>query len=184
MSSLPIDHEAMMKRAIAWSAKAVDEPRRYCPFGAVIVDNKTGEIVAEGVNDTQEKMDPTAHGEIVAIRKACAKLNSQTLENCTLYTSFEPCGMCSAVIWVVRLPRVFYGAEGHSTADIDDKAHQFAELSKPISQREYVSKKASPELERESERIVRAWAAAAPDNMILQRYDSNGKALPVLKIDD
>ena len=63
------------------------------PVGAVIV--KDGKIIARGHNLRESKNDPTAHAEIVAIRKACKKLKSWRLEGCTIYVTIEPCSMCA-----------------------------------------------------------------------------------------
>lgn len=68
------------------------------PFGAVIVDNKTGEIVAEGVNTSS--VNPIFHGEIVAINACAKKYHKVDWTNLTLYTTAEPCSMCqSAIVW-------------------------------------------------------------------------------------
>ncbi len=68
------------------------------PFGAVIVDNQTGEIVAEGVNAS--KINPTFHGEMVAINDCVKKHPHMDWSNLTLYTTAEPCSMCqSAIVW-------------------------------------------------------------------------------------
>ena len=63
------------------------------PFGCVIVKN--GEVIGQGCNEVLAKVDPTAHAEIVAIRNACTNLNNFQLEECDVYTSCEPCPMCS-----------------------------------------------------------------------------------------
>lgn len=67
------------------------------PFGAVIVKN--GKIIAEGFNMVTSKNDPMGHAEVVAIRKACKKLNNFDLSGCKLYTSCEPCPMCLGAIY-------------------------------------------------------------------------------------
>ena len=78
------------------------------PVGAVIV--KDGKIIARGHNLREKKNDPTAHAEIVAIRKACKKLKSWRLEGCTIYVTIEPCSMCAGTILWTRMQRVVYGA--------------------------------------------------------------------------
>src|SRR5687768_15983837 len=70
------------------------------PFGAVVVLD--GEIIGEGNNRVTSSADPTAHAEIVAIREACASLSSFQLDNCTIYTSCEPCPMCLGAIYWAR----------------------------------------------------------------------------------
>ena len=78
------------------------------PFGCVIVDSKTNEILASGNNIVTKSFDPTAHAEIVAIRNTCQKLKTHDLANCTLYTSCEPCSMCLSAIYWSRIKKVYY----------------------------------------------------------------------------
>ena len=87
------------------------------PFGAVITD-KEGNIVATGSNHVIKNNDPTAHGEIVCIRNACAKLGTYDLSNYILYTTAYPCPMClSAIIWA-NIKTVYYGCSATDTSDI------------------------------------------------------------------
>lgn len=77
------------------------------PFGAVIVspDNK---VISTGSNLVINKNDPTAHAEVVAIRNACKKLKTPFLDNCTIYTSCEPCPMCYGAIKWAKIQNIFY----------------------------------------------------------------------------
>lgn len=96
-----------MKRAKENAEKGI-EKQEGGPFGVVIVD-KSGNIIADGNNKVLKNNDPTAHAEIVAIRKACKKLDTYDLSNYILYTSCEPCPMClSAIIWA-NIKQVYYG---------------------------------------------------------------------------
>lgn len=95
-----------MARAIALSQQGMRYDKGG-PFGAVIVKN--GEIIGEGHNEVTSSHDPTAHAEVVAIRRACANLNSFQLDGCELYTSCEPCPMCLGAIYWARIERMFYG---------------------------------------------------------------------------
>ena len=79
------------------------------PVGAVVV--KDGKIIARGHNLREKSKDPTAHAEIVAIRKACKKLNSWRLEGCTIYVTIEPCSMCAGTLLWTRIQRIVYGAK-------------------------------------------------------------------------
>ena len=79
------------------------------PVGAVIV--KDGKIIARGHNLREKTKDPTSHAEIVTIRKACKKLNSWRLENCTIYVTIEPCSMCAGTLLWTRIGRIVYGAK-------------------------------------------------------------------------
>lgn len=97
------------------------------PFGAVIVD-KEGNIIANGNNKVLKTNDPTAHAEIVAIRKASAKLQTYDLSEYILYTSCEPCPMClSAIIWA-NIKKVYYGCTKKDAGDIgfrDDMMYDY-----------------------------------------------------------
>ena len=85
-----------MKRAIELSKESINSGGG--PFGSVIVRND--KIISEGINRVTVNNDPTAHGEIVAIRNACKELNTFNLSNCSLYSNCEPCPMCmSAIYW-------------------------------------------------------------------------------------
>src|SRR3979490_165617 len=77
------------------------------PFGCIIV--KEGQVVGKGCNRVTSTNDPTAHAEVVAIRDACANLETFQLDDCELYTSCEPCPMCLSAIYWARIPTVFYG---------------------------------------------------------------------------
>lgn len=86
------------------------------PFGAVIVkDNK---IIARGHNMVLKTKDPTAHAEIVTIRKACKKLKSFHISDCILYTSCEPCPMCLAAIYWANIKKVYFGCNRQDAEDI------------------------------------------------------------------
>lgn len=86
------------------------------PFGSVIV--KDGKIVGYGHNTVIQDNDPTAHGEINAIRDACKNLGTFDLTGCELYTSSEPCSMClSAIIWA-NIKKVYYGCTVKDAEDI------------------------------------------------------------------
>ena len=91
------------------------------PFGAVIVKN--GQIIATGHNEVLKTNDPTAHAEIVAIRKATAKLGRFDLSDCEIYSSCEPCPMCFAAIHWAKIKKLYYGCTRFDAAGIgfDDK---------------------------------------------------------------
>ena len=117
-----------MRRAIELAEEGMDS-NSGGPFGAVIVkDNK---IIAEGFNSVTSLKDPTAHAEIMAIRKACQKLNSFQLEDCTIYTSCEPCPMCLGAIYWARPKMVYYGCDRKDASEIGfDDQFIYDELTK------------------------------------------------------
>jgi guanine deaminase len=104
------------------------------PFGAVVV--KDGHIIAEGVNSVTATNDPTAHAEVVAIRKACAALGAFELDGCEIYTSCEPCPMCLGAIYWARPARVYFGstAADASKAGFDDSLI-YCEIPRPYAER-------------------------------------------------
>lgn len=122
-----------LERAIELAVQNIKE-RRGGPFGAVIV--RDGAIIAEGMNLVTSSLDPTAHAEVVAIRKACAVLQSFELKGCVVYTSCEPCPMCLAAIYWSRAARVCFAAsrEDAAAAGFDDE-FLYRELSLPVERR-------------------------------------------------
>jgi guanine deaminase len=99
--------EKFMRRAIALSARALDEPGAR-PYGAVVV--KDGKIVGEGLNQSAKNFDPTSHGEVEAIRDACRNLKTTDLSGADLYTSCEPCSVCVATMLMAGIASMYYGA--------------------------------------------------------------------------
>ena len=96
--------------------QALDQARQAAgrgevPVGAVIVEGTSGRVLAMAGNETRALNDPTAHAEVLAIRRACAALQSERLEGCDLYVTLEPCPMCAGAISFARLRRVYFGAE-------------------------------------------------------------------------
>jgi tRNA(Arg) A34 adenosine deaminase TadA len=99
-----------MALAIAQAELAIT--RQQTPFGAVVVDGD-GRVICEGHNTVRADLDPSAHGEVVAIRDAWRKLGRrQMMTGCTLYTSCEPCLLCSSVIAQLGFSRVVFAARG------------------------------------------------------------------------
>ena len=99
------------------------------PFGSVIVKNN--KIISEGSNKVTSSNDPTAHGEIVAIREACKKLNTFELSGCEIYTSCEPCPMCLSAIYWSRLDKIFYANTREDAKNIDfDDSFIYLEIPK------------------------------------------------------
>jgi len=104
------------------------------PFGCVIVRN--GEVVGRGWNRVTSSNDPTAHAEVVAIRDACATMNTFQLAGCDLYTSCEPCPMCMGAIYWARPDRVFFASTRHDAAQIGfDDSMIYEELALDLDKR-------------------------------------------------
>ena len=121
-----------MNRAIKLSIESVNS--KGGPFGCVIVkDNK---IIAEGSNRVTSTNDPTAHGEIVAIRAACIKLNNFSLKGCELYSNCEPCPMCLSAIYWARIDKIYYANTREDAQKIDfDDSFIYSEFQKNINER-------------------------------------------------
>lgn len=103
-----MNHEKYMAIALKEAQKAILKDE--VPIGAVIVDNKTQKIIAKAHNQTEHSLDPTAHAEILAIRKACKKQNTKRLWGCSLYVTLEPCTMCASAISHARIENLIIGA--------------------------------------------------------------------------
>jgi tRNA(Arg) A34 adenosine deaminase TadA len=104
------------------------------PFAAVVV--RDGRIVGEGANTVTSSHDPTAHGEVNAIRAACKALGTFTLSDCELYTSCEPCPMCLAACYWARLDAIYYGSSAADAAKAGfDDAFLYEEFRKESSAR-------------------------------------------------
>src|SRR3984957_5155271 len=126
-----------LRRAIALARENVAAGKGG-PFGAVIV--RQGKIVGEGTNSVTTANDPTAHGEVNAIRAACAALGTFTLAGCELYTSCEPCPMCLAAAYWARIDAIYFGcaAADAARAGFDD-AFLYAEFRKNTAERKLPS---------------------------------------------
>ncbi len=122
-----------MNRAIQLSEQGMKN-NKGGPFGCVIV--KDGAIIAEGNNSVTSQNDPTAHAEVVAIRRACEALGDFQLTGCELYTSCEPCPMCLGAIYWARPDRVYYAAKREDAADAGfDDEFIYKELNIPPMKR-------------------------------------------------
>jgi tRNA(adenine34) deaminase len=108
---------------------ALDEARAAVaagevPVGCVIV--RDGEVIAQAYNRTLADRDPTAHCEILAIRRAADVLASERLTDCDLYVTLEPCAMCAGAISFARIRRVYYGAADPKGGAVDNGVRYFA----------------------------------------------------------
>jgi tRNA(Arg) A34 adenosine deaminase TadA len=101
--------------------------REEVPVGAVIVVG--GQIIARAGNRTRELHDPTAHAEMVAIRAACAVVQSERLVGADLYVTLEPCPMCAQAISFARIRRLYYGALDPKGGGVEHGARIFSQSS-------------------------------------------------------
>ena len=121
-----------MLRAIALSIESVKTGGG--PFGSIIV--KDDKIISEGFNKVTSTNDPTAHGEIVAIRDACKKLNNFNLKGSELYSTCEPCPMCLSAIYWARIDKISYANTREDARKIDfDDSLIYSEFKKNINER-------------------------------------------------
>lgn len=105
---VPRGDQYWMQRALMLAGKARDEDDEI-PVAALIV-GATGELLASGSNRCIAEHDPTAHAEIVALRKAGRALGNYRLERCIMYVTLEPCAMCAMALVHARVARLVYGA--------------------------------------------------------------------------
>ena len=121
-----------MERAIELSIQSVNNGGG--PFSSIIVRGEKN--IAEGSNKVTLSNDPTAHGEIVAIREACKKLNNFNLSGCELYSTCEPCPMCLSAIYWARLDKIYYANTRNDAQRIDfDDSFIYSEFQKNINKR-------------------------------------------------
>ena len=148
-----IDDETFMRHAAELSRTTM-EGGRGGPFGAVIV--RDGKVIAEGANEVTSSNDPTAHAEVVAIRRACAAVEDFSLAGATIYSSCEPCPMCLSAIYWARLDRLVYANTRDQAAAIGfDDAFLYDEVPKAPLERQMPTRHLpSPE----AEATFQAWA--------------------------
>jgi guanine deaminase len=145
--------EDLMRRAIALSMEKM-QAGSGGPFGAVIA--RDGDIIAEGWNQVTSSADPTAHAEVVAIRRACQALGRFDLRTCEIYTSCEPCPMCLGAIYWARLDRIWFANDRADAAAIGfDDDFLYREIARPLNER---SVPTQPLLRAEAQAAFAAWA--------------------------
>jgi tRNA(adenine34) deaminase len=125
-------HEDIMKLALEEAELAVREGN--APFACIVL-NKDGNIAAKDHDRVKEFMDPTAHGEVNAIRSLCKQLASLSLKGYTFYTTSEPCPTCMTAMIKAKVSTVYYGAKTEETASLPIAAEFIASksLKSPIS---------------------------------------------------
>ncbi|XP_013384426.1 uncharacterized protein LOC106154581 [Lingula anatina] len=142
-----------MKRAIELSRHAV-KVGDGAPFGCVIV--KDNQIIGEGWNHTKSQYDPTAHGEIDAIRNACRAMKTLSLEGTEIYCSCEPCLMCAAAIHIIGASKVYYAVSKSVVYSILGQPLKTIEedLKNPTDQRKIPAQSL---LSGEAQKVVEEW---------------------------
>ena len=93
------------------------------PIGAVIV--RDSKIIARGENRVQKSANPTMHAEIVAINRACKKLNAKFLDDCDIYVTLEPCAMCATAISFARIQNIYFAATDEKGGGITSNTKVF-----------------------------------------------------------
>ncbi|MZR23515.1 nucleoside deaminase [Sneathiella chungangensis] len=114
---------------MALGAAEIAARRGEVPVGAIIVDTKSGRIVANCGNQMVGRNDPTAHAEMLALRAAGNMLGSQRLVDCDLYVTLEPCPMCAAAISLARIRRLYFGAYDSKGGGVEHGARIFEQAS-------------------------------------------------------
>lgn len=119
MSAWPVPDP--MQRALELARMAAEAGE--VPIGAVVV--KDGKIVGEGHNAPRTAHDPTAHAEVLAIRRAAEALGNERLTGCDLYVTLEPCAMCAGAISHARITRLYYAAPDPKGGAVEHGARLF-----------------------------------------------------------
>jgi guanine deaminase len=144
--------EKFMRRAIELSRQHM-QAGHGGPFGAVVV--RDGKIIGEGWNSVTSSYDPTAHAEVMAIRRACEAMQNFDLSDCEIYTSCEPCPMCLAAIYWARIGAIYQANTRDDAAAIEfDDAYLYRELLKPLDQRDVPVRQL---LRDEAQVVFREW---------------------------
>lgn len=102
-----VANNRLMELALAEAKEAA--LREEVPVGAVVFDAANGQILASDGNRTEELGDPTAHAEMLVLRKVASQYGGRRLVNCDLYVTLEPCPMCAAAISLARIRRLYFG---------------------------------------------------------------------------
>lgn len=153
MSIIKNEDQRYLSRAIALSREHMHNGAGG-PFGAVVV--RDGCVLGEGWNQVTSTNDPTAHAEVVAIRRACEAVSDFALQGAVLYTSCEPCPMCLASAYWARVSRIVYANTRDEAAEIGfDDSLIYEEIPKPVSER-IIPMDHVPSLEAKA--VFDAWA--------------------------
>jgi guanine deaminase len=145
--------EQIMARAIEMGRHGLHE-KGARPFAALIV--KRGEIIGEGRSQQTALSDPTAHGEIVAIRDACKRLGTIDLSGCEIYTTCEPCLLCVSAIWWAKISRMYYAYTQQDCERVGFSTKELVEeVNRPLHLRKLPAKQI---LADEAKILFQEWA--------------------------
>lgn len=127
-------HDEYMQHACDLSELSIR--RGGGPFGAIIINKSTGEIIGKGHNMVTINRNPTLHAEMVAISDACNTLDTHDLSGCALYTSCEPCPMCLSASYWAHIDTIYFGntKEGAARIGFDD-SFIYDEIGKTMEER-------------------------------------------------
>lgn len=117
--------EAML---LAFNEAEAAAARGEVPVGAAIAD-RDGTVLATAGNRTLELKDPTAHAEILVIRAAAERVDSERLNNCDLYVTLEPCAMCAGAISLARIRRLYFAAADEKMGAVEHGARFFSQAT-------------------------------------------------------
>lgn len=133
-NEMPCD-TAYLKQALSLAYKNVEHGGR--PFAAVVVQNN--EVIASAVNEMHLSLDPTAHAELLAIRRASQILNTTDLKDCSIYASGQPCPMCLSLIFMTGIHRVVYAYSNEEATDFGlSTTHIYQKMRQPVSTQDTV----------------------------------------------
>jgi tRNA(adenine34) deaminase len=121
----PLDPGSPDPMSVAFDEARAAAARGEVPVGAAIV--KDGRVVASAGNCPRELRDPSAHAEMLAIRRACEALDDERLSGCDLYVTLEPCTMCATAISFARIRRVYYAAYDPKGGAVDNGVRFFVQ---------------------------------------------------------
>jgi tRNA(Arg) A34 adenosine deaminase TadA len=122
---------AILADLVRFTARSFSTPMPV-PFGAALVDTRTGELLFRGRNAVMQENDPSAHAEARAVRRACKKLGKPSLAGYTLYSTCEPCPMCMANALWAGVDRVVFGA---TIADANEHCRQIHIAAREVAER-------------------------------------------------
>lgn len=115
--------------ALAFEEAEAAGARGEVPIGAVVVEAATGRVLARAGNEVEAARDPTAHAELLALRRAAAAAGAPRLVDCDLYVTLEPCPMCASAASFARVRRLYYGASDPKGGGVEHGARVFEQAT-------------------------------------------------------